>query len=373
MDPTRTLIRRVILAAVLPLSLLVSCASAQSVPDRLNTPALLSFRSAETLMLDIAASGDQLVAVGDQGVVMRSVDQGRSWQQQQTPFSVMLTSVCFADSRHGWLTGHDGLLAATDDGGVSWHTQLNGDQINTLRLQRLQEVAAELQARADAKPDNTSLAEQLDSVSWLVEDATVAQEGGATVPLLDIWFADAQHGFALGGYGLLLKTVNGGESWAYWGDRLDNPDNFHLNAITADHQGYLYIAGEAGLLFRSTDGGDSWRRIDIPYDGSFFGITEFNKQLYLMGLRGHLYRSATGLEWSPVDTGYSATLLSAVAGADKLVLLGQGGLILQSRDGEIFTQQDSGGRRSLSAGVALQGRYVLVGEGGLLTLEAGHE
>ncbi|WP_299201139.1 YCF48-related protein [uncultured Amphritea sp.] len=373
MDPIRSLIRCLIQAVVLPLSLLAGCASAEPVLDRLNTPSLLSSRSGQALMLDIAASGDQLVAVGDQGIVMRSVNQGRSWQQQQTPFSVMLTSVCFADPSRGWLTGHDGLLAATDDGGVSWHTQLNGVQINALRLQRLQEKAAQLQLRLDAEPDNESLAKQLDSISWLVDDAIAAQEGGATVPLLDIWFDDTQQGFALGGYGLLLKTEDGGNNWAYWGDRLDNPDNFHLNAITADHQGNLYIAGEAGLLFRSTDGGDSWSRIETPYDGSFFGITEFKNRLYLMGLRGNLYRSVTGLEWLPVDTGYSVTLLSAVAGADKLVLLGQGGLILQSDDGEIFTPLDSGGRRSFSAGVALKGEYVLVGEGGLLTLEAGHE
>jgi len=373
MDLIRSLIRRLISAAILPLSLLAGCVAAQPAYDRLNTPALLSYRSAEALILDIAASDAQLVAVGDQGIVMRSVDQGRSWQQQPTPFSVMLTSVWFADSAHGWLTGHDGLLAATTDGGVSWHTLLDGNQINQLRLQRLQEKLTELERRAVAEPDNAALAAQLDNVSWQVEDATAGLESGASVPLLDVWFANTQQGFALGGYGLLLKTEDGGNSWVYWGDRLDNPDSFHLNAITEDHQGYLYIAGEAGLLFRSTDGGASWNRIDTPYDGSFFGITEFNNQLYLMGLRGNLYRSAAGLEWSPVDTGYSVTLQSAVAGADKLVLLGQGGLILRSSDGEIFLQLDSGGRRSFSAGVALNGKYILVGEGGLLTLEASDE
>ncbi|WP_428036507.1 WD40/YVTN/BNR-like repeat-containing protein [Amphritea sp.] len=373
MDPIRSLINGLISTVILSFSLLTNSAVAQTDIDRLTTPALLSSRAAEELMLDITATGKQLVAVGDQGVVMRSEDQGRSWQQQQTPFSVMLTSVYFADPQHGWLSGHDGLLAATSDGGVSWQTLLDGNQVNQLRLQRLQEKLAELQVRADAEPDNTSLAEQLDSIAWQVDDAAAAVEGGAAVPLLDTWFADAQHGFALGGYGLLLKTEDGGENWVYWGDRLDNPDNFHLNAMTADHQGNLYIAGEAGLLFRSTDGGANWRRIETPYDGSFFAITEFSKQLYLMGLRGHLYRSDEGLQWSPVDSGYSVTLQSAVAGADKLVLLGQGGLILQSRDGEKFTPLDSGGRRSLSAGIALQGRYVLVGEGGLLTLETGHE
>lgn len=369
MDPIRSLIRFCMAAAVL----LAGSVAAQPVADRLNSPALLSYRADQALLLDIAASSNQLVAVGDQGIVMRSIDQGRSWQQQRTPFSVMLTSVFFADAEHGWLTGHDGLLAATGDGGVSWRTLLDGNQINQLRLQTLQQKMTEIQTRFDAEPDNDLLAEQLDTVSWLVADATAAVDDGAGVPLLDIWFADSQHGFALGGYGLLLKTEDGGDSWVYWGDRLENPDNFHLNAMAADHQGRLYIVGEAGLLFRSEDNGDSWSRIDTPYDGSFFGITEFNKQLYLMGLRGHLYRSDSGLEWLPVDTGYEVTLLSAVAEADKLVLLGQGGMILQSPDGQHFSPLPSGGRRSLSAGLALNGVYILVGEGGLQTLEISHE
>lgn len=368
MDPIRSLIHSVVLATFV----FAASASAEQAADRLKTPALISYRAGQALMLDIAAD-QALVAVGDQGVVMRSTDQGQHWQQQPTPFSVMLTSIFFSDAQHAWLTGHDGLLAASRDGGISWTPLLDGNQVNQLRLQRLQERVAELQSLADAEPDNALLAEQLDNALWYADDAAVAVEEGPSVPLLDVWFANEHRGFALGGYGLLLKTEDGGQHWAYWGDRLDNPDNFHLNAMMADHRGDLYIAGEAGLLFRSQDGGDSWSRIETPYDGSFFSITEFKQQLFLMGLRGHLYRSVDGLDWQTVDTGYNATLLSAVADTQKLVLLGQGGLILESSDGQHFTPIDSGGRRSLSAGVAVDGAYILVGEGGLLSLEAADE
>ncbi|MBU2963938.1 YCF48-related protein [Amphritea sp. 2_MG-2023] len=369
MDPIRSLIHCFALATVL----LSSSVAAQPDVDRLNTSALLSYRAGQTLMLDIAKHGDQLLAVGDQGVVMRSSDQGQHWQQEQTPFSVMLTSVFFTDANNAWLTGHDGLLASSHDGGVTWKRLLDGNQINQLRLQRLQAVVVELQSQVDAEPENESLMTQLDDAVWYAEDAAAALAEGPSIPLLDVWFANDQQGFALGAYGLLLKTDDGGESWAYWGDRLDNPDNFHLNAMMADHRGDLYIAGEAGLLFRSTDKGMSWTRMDTPYEGSFFSITEFKQQLFLMGLRGHLYRSDDGDDWQAVKTGYSATLLSAVAGADKLVLLGQGGLILESSEGLHFTALDSGGRRSLSAGVAVEGGYRLVGEGGLLSLEVGDE
>lgn len=340
-----------------------------SAADRLNIPALETFRADQTLLLDIAIAGGQLIAVGDQGTAIRSADQGQSWQQLKTPFSVMLTSVFFTDEQNGWVVGHDGLVAVTQDGGVSWHKLLNGDQINHLRLSRLQAWVAEVEAQLQADPDNEMLVEQLDTANWQVEDAAIAQEEGPSVPLLDVWFADEQRGFVLGGYGLLLKTEDGGGSWQYWGDRLDNPDSFHLNAMIADHRGDLYIVGEAGLLFRSVDQGEHWQRLDSPYDGSLFAITEYQNNLYLMGLRGHLYRSADGLTWQSIDLGVSASLVSAIATNDELVLLGHGGLVLKSREGRRFSRIDSGSRRSISAGAGLPGKYVLVGEGGVMTLD----
>ncbi|MDO6564898.1 YCF48-related protein [Amphritea sp. 1_MG-2023] len=347
--------------------------SAEAIADRLNTPAFMSSHAEQRLMLDITAQGHQLVAVGDHGIVLRSTDQGQHWQQQATPFSVMLTSIFSTDQQHAWLTGHDGLLAVSHDGGVSWTPSLDGHQINQLRLQRLQANVSALKARVDAEPENALLAEQLDDAAWYADDAAMAVEEGPSIPLLDVWFANRQRGFALGAYGLLLKTDDGGENWVYWGDRLENPDNFHLHAIRLDHRGYLYIAGEAGLLFRSVDGGERWTRIVTPYDGSFFSITEFQQQLFLMGLRGHLYRSEDGLDWQAVNTGDKATLLGAVVDAQKLLLLGQGGLLLQSSDGQHFTRLDSGERRSMSAGVAVDGGYILAGEGGLLSVESEHE
>lgn len=365
--------RPVIRCLLLAVALFGASFSMVSVADRLSVPALITFRADQTLLLDVAIAGDQLIAVGDQGTVIRSGDEGQTWQQLKTPFSVMLTSIFFTDEQHGWLAGHDGLLAKTEDSGVSWRKLLDGDQINQLRLSRLQAWVSELEAQVHAEPDNERLAEQFDTAQWQADDAAAALEEGPSVPLLDIWFADDQRGFALGGYGLLLKTDDAGESWQYWGDRLDNPDSFHLNAMIADHRGYLYIIGEAGLLFRSVDQGEHWERLDSPYDGSLFAITEYQNNLYLMGLRGHLYRSVDGLEWQAINTGFSASLVGAVASKDRLVLLGQGGLVVQSRDGQRFSRVDSGSRRSISAGAGLPGKYVLVGEGGVRTLETDNE
>ncbi len=337
--------------------------------DRLSMPAQLSDRAAQGVLLDIAKAGDRLVAVGDQGVVLMSDDAGEHWQQAAMPSSVMLTAVSFVDAQQGWLVGHDGLVAHSVDGGQSWQAQLTGREINRLRLERLTQLADELAQQVAEQPDNAVLAEQQEEFGYQLEDARIALDEGPTTPLLDVWFQDAQTGFALGGYGLLLKTSDAGKQWRYWGDRLPNPDRFHLNVLLQDSQQRLFIAGEAGLLLRSEDGGDSWQALDSPYDGSFFNLVEFRGALYLMGLRGHLYRSTDGGEhWQELETGYNSTLNGVAANAEQLLLVGQGGLVLQGAGETPLLRRELPQRLTWSAAVALDKQWGLVGEGGFVRI-----
>jgi len=356
-------LRRV--TAALIFSLLILTTHAVSAQDRLSLEPVLSSRAQQSLLLDITRSDNRLVAIGDQGTVLLSDDEGSSWQQRSIPFSVMLTAVTFSTSQNGWIVGHDGLLARSQDAGLSWQTVIDGAQINQLRLARVQQNYALLEQDVAAQPDNEALIDQLDELSYSLEDAEVAVEEGPTTPLLDIWFRDSNLGFALGGYGLLLKTSDGGENWQYWGDRLPNRDGFHLNSMTSDHLGRIYIAGEAGLLLRSDDAGESWVALDVPYDGSFFALTEYRNRLYLTGLRGNLFVSDDGESWSSLDTGYRATFNGAVSSTDELLLIGHGGRLLSSTRGDLFDVLESGGRRSFSTGIEIPGGWLLVGEGGV--------
>ncbi len=89
-----------------------------------------------------------------------------------------------------------------------------------------------------------------------LEDADLAlEEAVFTSPLMDVWFQDVNRGWAVGAFGTLVATVDGGQHWVNREKELDNPDEFHLNAITGDGKGRVFIAGEGGVMFRSLDGG----------------------------------------------------------------------------------------------------------------------
>jgi len=159
-----------------------------------------------------------------------------------------------------------------------------------------------------------------------VETILCTRDGGTTwtlthfapenkQPLLDVWLDGAGHGLAVGAYGVIYATGDGGSVWSQVPfEPLPLPDarkvepepddmeaevdlgfEFHLNAIARGPAGGLYLGAEAGRLFRSDDDGASWRELPSPYDGSFYGILPLDGETLLaFGLRGNLFRSEDG-------------------------------------------------------------------------------
>lgn len=189
-------------------------------------------------------------------------------------------------------------------------------------------------------------------------------------------FLDPQHGFAVGAYGALLETLDGGQHWQDVAERLDNPDQLHLNAITLVKDAGLFIVGEQGGMFRSSDAGQSWTKVQGPYEGSLFGVigTAQPNTLLAFGLRGNLFRSTDfGDSWQPIELKAergplefglaSATLLED----GSLVLVGNGGSVLRSHDdGQTFSVRNRADRIALSGVSGLGGGgLLLVGQGGV--------
>ncbi|WP_256670822.1 YCF48-related protein [Pseudomonas sp. AN3A02] len=288
--------------------------------------AIDSPKAAKSLMIDVVHAGKRLVAVGDRGHILYSDDQGATWSQAKVPTRQLLTAVFFADDKHGWAVGHDAQILATTDGGLTW-------------TQQFQDLKRE-------------------------------------APLLDVWFKDASNGFAVGAYGALIETTDGGKTWDDVSDRLDNEDQFHLNAIAQVKDAGLFIVGEQGSMFRSHDDGQTWEKLEGPYEGSLFGVigTAQAQTLLAYGLRGNLFRSTDfGSTWEPVELNATRGALEfGLSGATLLddgsiVVVGNGGSVVVSHDdGLTFSVFNRPDRISLSAVTAAgNGNLILVGQGGV--------
>ena len=283
---------------LLGLKLLTSPVWAQTPDYALHLP-----KAGESLLLDIAAAGHRLVAVGERGHVLYSNDGGDSWVQAEVPTTVMLTRVFFIDDRRGWAVGHDGNILASRDGGVSWELQRHGmsdqAQINEARAGRARRALGDLrdQVAVARQEERAALQGALEEAKYQWDTAREALDSPVYAPpLMDAWFADENQGWASGAYGTLLRTGNGGRDWADWSHKADNPDELHLNGVVGTSDGQLFLASEWGIVFRSTTGGETWEQLETGYDGSFFGllVSPTSGSVFAYGLRGTVYRSTDG-------------------------------------------------------------------------------
>lgn len=273
------------------------------------------------LLLGAAHTANGIIVVGERGTVMRSVDAGETWSAIGTPATATLTAVSFApDGQHGWAVGHDAVVLATNDAGATWHIAWRGENL---------------------------------------EDS-----------FLDVCAVNENTIIAVGAYGFAEKSVDGGATWR----RLHvQDDDSHLNRITRNAQGVLYIAGERGTLLRSNDQGDTWESIASPYDGSFYGILPLSSgSLLAYGLRGHIYRSDdAGENWQEIESNSHALLAAACQlHSGEIVLAGQSRTLLVSKDsGTSFTASPQRLTTAIAFLIEVQDGVVLaLGEAGATRL-----
>ena len=338
--------------------------------------------ASKSLLLGIASAGDRIVTAGERGHILYSDDNGSSWVQAKVPTRQMLTAVHFVDERRGWSVGHDGLVLVSDDGGANWRVQRDGiaaqAQANlSAREQAHQKIRSLEAAAATAEGEQaTELALQLEDAKMDLEDADQAlREAVFTSPLMDVWFQDEERGWAVGAFGTLPETEDGGRTWRDDSQRLHNPDEFHLNAVTGDGTGRVFIAGEGGTMYRSRDSGLTWEALPTFYQGSWFGLvyTPDPEVLLVFGLRGNLYRSTDfGDSWDVITNDSQATIAGGSADArGRIALVGAVGTLLQSQDGGLnFDLSTLGDRLNLSSAIHRGERLIIRGQGGIKVRES---
>lgn len=336
--------RRVLLAGILLMGFGLSAGveAANRKDEMPLQPAVMSAKAAKALLTDVSVFGNRIVVVGERGHALSSTDEGRSWVQGNVPVQVLLTSVCLTSEQQGWAVGHEGVILHTRDGGANWEIQY-------------------------ANPYKSFSEEEMNALSE--EEYEQLPRYGA--PLLDLWCANDSEAFAVGAYGMLLHTRDGGANWEDWSGRLDNADNWHLNTVGSADGKTLYVAGEKGVMFSSSDAGSHWSKLASPYEGSFFGMLTGPQpgQVMVFGLQGNLFRSPdAGASWQQIRSPTENSLMSGLAlNPQDIILVGNSGTILISKDGgSNFSLQTTKDRQGL-VGIAktASGKVLMVGQGGV--------
>jgi photosystem II stability/assembly factor-like uncharacterized protein len=163
--------------------------------------------------------------IGTDGIIYQSKDSGQNWHLKNSGTSKILKQVQFLDKNVGWIIGVDSLILHTTDGGNNWN-------IDTLDYG--------LQTGAYAWPWNQVLF-QTEEVGWLLVGYYFPGNLGI----------DPESG------GALLKTTNGGDTWAI----LDSGDTKYSSIyFLNDSIGWLTTksVNDGIRFFSTTNGGENW-------------------------------------------------------------------------------------------------------------------
>lgn len=353
----------------------------------------------KALVQDLVRVGERLFLAGERGHIGWSDDSGKTWTQAKVPTIQDINALFFVTQELGWAVGHDGNIFNTIDGGKTWAMQLDGLAYNLIRAKEhaathaaaLEQKQAELEkAEADLEAAQAAnkkalvekleasieeLAEAVDELEFRVRDARkIYEEENAPWPLMDVWFADMNNGFAVGAFNAFLATTDGGKTWNDISDRIENPDGLHLNVITGDSS-MILVGGEGGQLFRSRDAGATWQKLESPDDGSFYAFALIHAEtgapeIWTAGLEGMVFHSTNGGDdWEPVDHGAANNLNGLwVDPASQLILIvGNDGAVVRSTDGgKTFESHRRIDQSTMSSvAVAANGDYVYAGSTGI--------
>jgi len=261
--------------------------------------------------MSIARAGASLVAVGSRGLIITSNDKGRNWVQAKVPVQSDLLAVHFPTPTEGWAVGHNGVVLHSVDAGRTWKSQLDG-RISGPAFKAFYEAMG---------PEGAPAAKQL----------ALNYQAGPALPFLDVWFEDSKKGYAVGSFGMIMATTDGGGHWEPWLHKIDNPEYLNLNAIH-DIGGDIYVVGERGQIYRLDRGNDRFIRTDTGYLGSLFGVVGSGKRIIVYGLRGTVYRATVkGGRWAPLSMPNQHTITAGISWNSGIALVNTAGELLVTK------------------------------------------
>jgi photosystem II stability/assembly factor-like uncharacterized protein len=186
----------------------------------------------------IAANGGTILWTGDGGI----------WSQASTPTGADLNKVYMTDSNTGYCCGTGGVMLKSVDGGETWTSLSSGTgaDLNAVVFVSSTEGWA---VGAGGKIIHTVNG----GGSWINVSSPTSDD------LMDVTFASETDGWISTATGNVLKTEDG----ATW-DEVSTPLSTSLRSVCFAPDGLTgWACGPDGGLVKSVDGGDSWADLSI--------------------------------------------------------------------------------------------------------------
>jgi photosystem II stability/assembly factor-like uncharacterized protein len=266
---------------------------------------------------------------------------GGSPARADTPVSLRevrqsLFGTCFADARNGWMVGELGRIFHTTDGGETWERQDAQTKRPFLAITCIDPKRAWI-----AGKEGIVYATQDGGTSWAL------QKTGSSRHVFTIQFVTAQRGHAAGDFGTMVHTEDGGATWTVErvppevqlpDSALDmgvDPGDVNLYALSYGDADHVWAVGEFGTVMASEDGGRSWKQQRAPIETTLFGVHFTDAQHgWAVGTDVIIRTEDGGTTWTPQKPPVTQrSLYDVFVEGRNGWIVGGAGTVLKSTDG----------------------------------------
>ncbi|MEI8081078.1 MAG: YCF48-related protein, partial [Actinomycetes bacterium] len=267
------------------------------------------------------------VAVGTNGQIRHTIDGGTTWlnQSQNNAGANALRDVKMINAATIKVIGDVGMVFTTSDGGNFWTTPMVG---TTATYQTSYFIDAN---HGWAAGTNGTIIRTTDAgQTW-----TTLASGITT--WRSIHFADANNGWVVGDGGAIQHTIDGGVTWT--SQTANSKTTQQLNGVWALSSSTAIAVGNGGTIVKTANGGSTWT---IKPSGTLQPINAIwfaNSNIgYMVGSAGMIRKSTNGGEaWNDTAGSGTGQILSSVTGVSptQVWAAGNGGTVVKTADGGI--------------------------------------
>jgi photosystem II stability/assembly factor-like uncharacterized protein len=239
-------------------------------------------------------------AVGCDGAIIRTTD-GRRWHDVRSGTTNSLYAVEFLDERNGWAVG-DGVLLRTADGGQTWrqapHPAPGVQFADVSFADALHGWVVGGSISSHGNWGATALVTSDGGESWFEQEVPTVQA------LYAVHFVDPATGWIVGNHGVLLHTDSGGARWEVQRQADDDGPGFLRGVHFTDTRHGWAVGGrgkasQIPVVLHTEDGGRRWKRVIVRGQTFFTWVKALDgKRAWVVGNHYDLARSTEDGSWS---------------------------------------------------------------------------
>ena len=230
---------------------------------------------------DVSIFGNNYaVAVGYNGLILRSSDNGETWSKINSGITNILWGVSIHESGTGWIVGVPGSVLKTTDNGLTWVKQTTGNPYSLYSLY--------------TKDDQNCL---------------------------------------VGGYmGSVYTTTDGGVNWT----TTLTGSTKAIRSVFSEGNGIMYLGCDGGIIQHSSNNGASWVAVQTPLTTTINDVKFLGNLGFAVSYGGRVLRSTdAGTTWSLITVSSTYQLMT-------VSILDINSIMITSATGQIYISSDGG-------------------------------